>query len=123
MNQLVRAVRRWRATNENASGFASKIPTITEPSGDGILDLAKMSIVPKLLKIWPILLGADDDVSSMRLIGWHQCLLAGSTTLWFPTIIGEFVCTASTAVGIAAATVLDTERLDRKSTRLNSSHS
>ena len=111
MFELASPVRRFRATNENASGFASKVPTITEPTGDGVLNLAYLqNKVPRFIKLWPILLGSDNDVSSMRLIGWHSVLKDGSTTLWFPTVIGEFVCTASAAVGVAAAAVLDTER-------------
>lgn len=109
--QSSRPIRRLRATNENASSFASKIPTVTEPTNDGVLNLAKQGnlMVPQMIKLWPILLGSNDDVSSMRIIGWHQVLLDGSLTLWLPTILGEFVCTASTCVGVALSAVLATE--------------
>lgn len=106
-----RPVRRLRTTNENASGFASKIPTVTEPTNDGVLNLTSSGIlVVQNIKLWPILLGSENDVSSMRIIGWHRILLDGSTTLWMPTPIGEFVCTASATVGVAGAAVVATER-------------
>ncbi len=109
--QQARWARRWLATNQNASSFAAKIPTITEPTGDGVLNLtADGNTVPKRLKLWPILLGSDNDVSSIRIIGWNRVIKDSSTTLWFPTIIGEFSCTASAAVGIASAAVVNTER-------------
>ncbi len=105
---IARAVRRWLATNQSATSFASKVPTITEPTGDGILDLRPF--VQKRMKLWPLLLGSDNDVASFRIIGWHSVLLEGSKTLWFPSAIAEFVCTGSAAVGIAGAAVLNTER-------------
>jgi hypothetical protein len=118
MYELARPYRRFRAVNESATGFASKVPTITEPTGTGadassaaVLNLTNNNqLVPAYIKLLPILLGADNDVSSMRVIGWHRALLDGKTTLWIPHIIGEFACTASTAVGVAAAAVLNTER-------------
>lgn len=109
--QLSRPLRRLRATNENASSFATRIPTITKPINDGVLDLTKNgNVIPCEIVLWPILLGSDNDVSSMRLIGWNSVLLDTFVTLWVPTIIGEFVCTASTCVGVAGAAVLNTER-------------
>lgn len=107
-----RPVRRWRAANEAApSSFASKIPTITEPVNDGVITLTTHSrMVPSWIKVWPILLGADNDVSSLRFIGWHQVLFDGKIKLWFPTVFAEFSCTACAAVGVAGAAVLDTER-------------
>ena len=107
--QNIYTVRRWRVTNENASSFASKIPTITEPINDGVIDVRSGGIVASHVKLWPILLGSENDVTSMRVIGWHSVRLDTFITLWFPTIIGEFSCIASQAVGIAASAVLNTE--------------
>lgn len=108
--QESRILRRLRATNENASSFASKIPTITKPTNDGVLDLVtRGNIVPKEIMLWPILLGSDDDVSSMRILGWNRVLLDTFVDLWMPTVIGEFSCIAGAAVGIAGAAVLNTE--------------
>lgn len=108
--QQARLLRRVRTTNEDASSFASKIPTITEPVNDGVLNLvAEGGRVPECIKLWVLLLGSSNDVSSMRVIGWHKCLLDGKTTLWIPTPIGEFVCTAGAQGGVAGSAVLNTE--------------
>jgi hypothetical protein len=108
MHSIARVVRRWLAANQSATSFASKIPTITEPTGDGILDLRPFP--QPWVKLWPILLGAENDMASLRIIGWHSAILDTYKTLWFPSVIGEFACTAGTAVGIAGAAVLNTER-------------
>ncbi len=109
MNRF-RPLRRWRTTNENASSFASKIATVTEPSLDGTLDLRPyLHDISDYIKLIPILLGTSNDVSSMRVIGWNSVLQDGKTTLWVPVPIGEFVCTAGAATGIAGAAVLNTE--------------
>jgi len=109
--QNARPLRRFFATNQNLTGFATIIPTVTEPTGDGVLNLVDNGIVvPCMVKLIPILLGSDNDVTSMRIFGWHRCQLDGKTTIWVPFILGEFVCTASAAVGIASAAVLETER-------------
>lgn len=111
--QISRIVRRWAAANIDATSFASKIPTITEPVNDGVMDLRALQtgiVVPELIKLWVIGLGADNDVASIRIIGWHQVVKTSTNTLWVPTIIGEFSCTFSTCVGVAGAAVLDTER-------------
>ena len=106
-----RSVKRWLATNQNTSGFTAKIPTITEPSGDGVLNLVDGgAFVCRRIKLWALLLGADNDVASLRFTGWHKVIKAGSTDLWIPSIIGEYVCTASAAIGIAGAAVVATER-------------
>ena len=109
--EQARPFRRLRTTNEDATAFASKIPTTTEPTNDGVLNLTlNGNHVPERIKLIPILLGADNDVSSMRVLGWHSVLLSGSTVLWVPVIIAEYVCTASTQVGVAGSAVLATER-------------
>ncbi len=106
-----RDYRRFRAANENASGFATKISTTTEPTGDGVLDLARLGgSVPCKILLVPFLLGGDGDTTVMRVIGWSSVSLASVNTLWVPVILGEFTLTASTAVGVAGAAVLNTER-------------
>lgn len=110
---LIRKVARALATNASTSSFASKVPTIAEPTNDGVIDLTHLAtslLCPKRIKLWPIGLGSDNDAFSMRVLGWHSCILSGSLTLWFPTVIGEFACTISAAVGVAGAAVLATER-------------
>lgn len=111
--ETARSAKRALTTNANSSAFASKIPTITEPTNDGVIKIAQSGVgqgVPSRIKLWPILLGSDNDVSSMRIIGWNRVEKDAAKTLWVPTVIGEYVCTAGAAVGIAGAAVGATER-------------
>jgi hypothetical protein len=111
--QSARTGRRVWGTNANTSSFASKIPTVTEPTNDGVLNLNPVvsgTCVPRWARILVIGLGADNDVASMRVIGWCKVKKDGSTDLWVPVVIGEFACTFSAAVGVAGAAVLNTER-------------
>lgn len=112
--QSARLARRAWATNANTSSFASRIPTITEPTNDGVIRLRppvdEGGRVPSWARIMVIGLGSDDDAASMRVIGWERVLLDTKKDLWIPVILGEFACTFSAAVGVAGAAVLDTER-------------
>lgn len=104
-------------TNSNASSFASKVPTVTEPTNDGVIDLrhgAVNAAIPQFMVVLPYGLGSDNDVFSLRVIGWRHIGEAppqGSPTwLWVPTVLAEVSCTISAAVGVAGARVLNTER-------------
>lgn len=110
-----RAFKKAWTANANTSSFASRIPTITEPTNDGVLDIKGDGlVVPSQMLIIPYGLGADDDAADMRVIGWRHAgpvdLQGGTRALWIPTILGEFNCTFSTAVGVAGSFVLNTER-------------
>lgn len=112
--------KRWAGTNLDATAFASKIPTITRPVASAtaaVLDrmdgLAAGAASYSWMRLLFILLGADNDVASFRLIGWNKIKTGqgnASDILWIPTPFAEFSCTASAAVGIASAPVINTER-------------
>jgi hypothetical protein len=109
--QHARQARRLMAANANSSAFTAKAATITEPSGTAVVNVGKLGqLVPARVMMWPIGLGSDNDVSSMRLWGWHRVVQDTMLDLWQPSIIGEWVCTFSTAVGVAGSAVLNTER-------------
>ncbi len=113
-NYPVRIGRRYQkalTANANSSSFASKIPTITEPANDGVIDLIKDGCeIPEKLRVLPYGLGANNDAFSLRVIGWRR--IASATpqlTLWVPTVLCEVACTMGQSVGIAASPVLNTE--------------
>jgi hypothetical protein len=118
MYDIAQTPRRFRVANASDANFPSKVATVTEPTGTGstateaaVLHLTNNNqFVPAFIKLWPFLLGSDNDVSSLRVIGWHRAKQDTKLDLWVPTILGEFVCTASTAVGVAGSAVLNTER-------------
>lgn len=100
-------------TNADSSSFASKVPTIAEPTNDGVVDLAKGFFwSPIELLILPYGLGSDNDVFDMKVIGWRHigAVTPSTQVLWVPTTICEFTCTISAAVGVAGSPVLNTER-------------
>lgn len=110
--QLSRFLQKAWTTNANTSSFASKVPTITEPTNDGVINLAADGIlIPQKMIIHPYGVGADDDAFDMKIIGW-SCIKSTTpqTNLWVPAPIATFTCTISTAVGVAGAPVLNTER-------------
>jgi len=89
-NQFVKS----HATNATDSAFASKVATLTEPTGDGVIDLKGGNVVLLL----PYGVGNADTTYDLRVIGWSA---AGpeATREWVPTILGEFSCTLGTATG------------------------
>jgi hypothetical protein len=108
--QEYRPYERIRTTNATNTSFASKVPTITEPSGDGIRSLCgKMGgTVPCKAFIVPFGTGDANDVFDMRVIGWTR-IGSGTVVLWIPTIIASFTCTLGAATGVAGAPVVATE--------------
>ncbi len=110
-----RVYRKALTANNNDSSFASKIPTVTEPTNDGVIDLKGTgSTIPQWMDVLPYGLGGDNDAFDMRVIGWRHIGELGPQAalkaLWIPTILVEVTCTISAAVGIAGAVVLNTER-------------
>jgi hypothetical protein len=113
-------LKRWAGTNIDATSFASKVPTLTEPVASSTVAVINLvdpltdgELIPRGLKLLFILLGADNDVASFRFIGWNRIRVGqGSNpdTLWVPQPFAEFSCTASAAVGVAASPILNTER-------------
>ena len=116
---LSRPFLKARSVNATDTSFPSKIPTITEPSGDAgtatgasVIDLGgeKGGVCQNGMIVLPYMIGDDDDVMAMRIIGWRKIGNNPATNLWIPVIIAELTCTGCTAVGIAARDVLNTER-------------
>lgn len=93
-----------KATNATDTSFASKVPTTTEPTNDGVVDLAGQGEAPTWLMLIPYGTGDADDAFDMRLLGWRKV-----ATLWVPTILLQFTATLGTAVGVAGAAVVATE--------------
>lgn len=106
----VGAYQKFYETNSTDASFPSRIPTTTAPSGNGVLvppgsGLGGARNAPSAAMVVPYGVGADNTTFKIRIIGWR---LIG--TLYVPTILCEFTCTNSTAVGVAGATVVATER-------------
>lgn len=96
-----------RSSNSTDSQFATKSPTTTKPSGDGVTEFAPSEggKVPNNLLVLPFGAGDDDTTFSVRVLGW-SCI----GTLWVPMILCEYSCTLSAAVGVANADVTSSDR-------------
>lgn len=114
IDQNTSPLKRALTTNAATSSFASKVPTVTEPTNDGVINLilGGGAVIHEWMLLWPIGLGADNDAFSLRVLGWRKISQGQGVTdtLWMPTLLYEFSCTISAAVGVAASPVLNTER-------------
>lgn len=111
---VIRPLQKFLAVNSNDSAFAALADTLTEPSGDGVLDLSVMGggESPCHILLYPYGLGADNDAFTMRLVGWTRIrpAIADGRFQWTPTVIAALGCIVSGDVGVAGGIVGATER-------------
>jgi hypothetical protein len=93
------------AANSTASSFASKVPTTTEPTGDGVVSPLRSGGVYDNVLLAFYGTGNDDTTFDARVIGWRKI-----STLWVPVPLFQLTATLSTAVGVSGAAVTDSER-------------
>ena len=120
LETLAGRLQKARSVNQTSSSFVSKVPTTTTPLGDAgsatgasVLDMVRNSGESQnLVKIKPYGVGSNNTTFSVRVIGWAAIANAGNviSNLWIPELLGEFLCTLSSACpGVAGATVTDSE--------------
>lgn len=92
-----------RATD--AADATSRVPILLTPHGGN-------GVIPAGIDLFPYGLGSDNDVFSLRLIGWRRVLpaIADGRVIMVPSMIGEIACTISAYVGAAGFNVINTER-------------
>lgn len=100
-----RKLKRARTTNATDTSFASKVPTVTRPSGEGVVDIRKSGYGADELILIPFGTGDADDVFDMKVIGWKQV-----GDLWIPVPLLLATCTLGTAVGVDGEGVDDSEK-------------
>jgi hypothetical protein len=94
-----------RKVNQTSSSFVSKLPTLTEPTGDAgtatgasIIELGKpREITQNGLLLLPFGTGSDATTFSVNIIGWAQGAFpnAGNLFSWFPLLLAQLQCTIS----------------------------
>ena len=114
----------FKARADNSSGtsqnstdatFPSKIPTATEPTGTGVIEMATPNsiITSNGIRVMPYGTGAENTTFSLRVIGWSKIDANPfdiNKTLWIPVVLCELLCTLSTVVGVATKCIVATER-------------
>jgi hypothetical protein len=96
-------------TNSTASSITVPAPTTTAPTGDGVFDLrgsGPAGEVPNFGELIFYGAGADEGTGTAKVILWHQC-----GTLWIPTVAVAVDLLLGTAVGVAGADLVATDRL------------
>lgn len=116
LETLYSELRKALTTDSTDGTFASKIPTVTEPTGNGVIDLVAPGTpyAPHRILAMPYATAGNDDTFDVRVIGWN-CIgtklgQALTNRIWIPTILTQFSCTACTCTGVATGFILDTER-------------
>lgn len=98
-------------TNSTDSSFASKIPTITEPTGTGVIDFAGPGKpMPDTVIIVPFGVGSNNQTFDMRVLGWRPVdptAPATKSRLWVPELLLGISCTLTgSVVGVAASPIV-----------------
>jgi hypothetical protein len=104
-----------RTANSTDSSFPSKIPTGTEPTGTGVIEMVGNGLNSGMpsgncLLLLPYGTGSNNDTFNMRVIGWSVIGNDPITQLWVPTILAEVACTLCGAVGVAGKLIVAAER-------------
>lgn len=106
---IARPLKKARSTSATDSSFASKVPTVTEPSGDGVHDLSPSPgmAVPSKVRVIPYGTTTADATFDMRIVGWYPVVRESQEVLlWVPAILAGLTCTLGTGTGVAASPVL-----------------
>lgn len=106
MDTFVQKFAKARSVNSTDASYPSKVPTITAPSGSGVLSPPRTGEYSRgVMQIIPYGTDAADEAFGIRVIGWRQT----GGNLFIPVKLAEFTCTLGTTVGVAATDVADTE--------------
>ncbi len=103
---------RTNATNYSTNGFPTRVPTVTMPSGDGVIEFGGGAIAgemaPRGLMLLPFGAGASTNTFLLNVLGWGPTGLGVGQPLWLPETIGQFTVTLGTGTGVAGADLTST---------------
>lgn len=92
-----------RSADATSSSFADPVPTITEPSGDGVINVVS-NVANNSIMLFPYGTDAASETFKLRLWGWEKI---GS--LWRPHFILEASCVlGSSPAGVAGQPISNT---------------
>lgn len=85
------------STYSTDTSYPARVATITEPTGDGVLDLTGTPQQLKYLNLIPIGTSAADQTMKVLVLGWRLI-----TTVWVPIALAELTATLSAKTGVNA---------------------
>lgn len=91
-----------RAADSTDSPFPSRVPTLTAPSGAGVVEMSVKGRLARKLKIIPVGTDAADETFDMRVIGWNR---ASAGLLWIPETLWQGTVTLGATTGVNASEV------------------
>ena len=96
------AFRKTHATNATDASFLSKVPTVTAPSGAGVIELSNEQLQgPNGVKLMFFGAGADNNTLDVRIILWNKIRINQNFEEWVPMPCAQLTCTLSTQTGSA----------------------
>lgn len=107
-----------RVTNYSTNGYPTRVNTLTEPSGDGVIPCGTnalgqpgASTCPHIM-IKPFGAGADNVTMGMKVLGWTRTGMpaVGVRPVWLLDELITFAITLSASVGIVDGEVSATDR-------------
>lgn len=99
-----------RETNDTTASITFPVPRLTEPSGEGIINMGQGGgDSSNGLMLIPFGAGSATNTFSMNCYAWTPTLgvtdHATLVPLWVATVLGTFTCTLSTVPGLATSYV------------------
>lgn len=99
-----------RPTNYSTNGFPAYVPTLTPPSGAGVVPFGHSGAMSaRGLLIVPYGAGAATNTFLIKVVGWRATNLGVGFPLWIPIQIGAWTATLGTQPGIVNSDVPATQ--------------
>jgi hypothetical protein len=101
-----------KATNFTDTSFAARKSTLTEPTGDGVVDLSNPGQTSVQNGVMVKFFGTDanNENFKVRIYGWHRCLTAvAGVYSWEHILLADLACTLGNLAGVASGSILDTD--------------
>ncbi len=97
----------YRTANVTDSSITTPLPTLTKPSGDGVLTFGDGGgATANGLQLVPYGAGSGTNTFTMAVYGWRQTEGAGGALpIWIPFTLATFTCTLATPPGLSGADV------------------
>ncbi len=97
--------KRLLAANSTATSFASKVITVDEPTGVGVIESIRSA---EVMQVSFFGAGTAAQTFDALVIGWNE-LRNGTKNVWVPVPIVHLTATLGSAAGLASADIADTD--------------